>query len=96
MLSFLRFREDGSDPMLVVLNLTPVLRQGYRIGLPLDGRWNEVLNTDAGIYGGSNQGNLGGVEAEALPAHGMPHSAAFTLPPLSVLVFECPVETPEE
>jgi len=95
-LSFLRLREDGSDPMLVVLNLTPVLRQGYRIGLPLDGRWNEVMNTDAAIYGGSNQGNLGGVEAEAVSAHGMPHSAAFTLPPLAVLVFECPVETPEE
>ncbi|MBL9139622.1 MAG: 1,4-alpha-glucan branching protein GlgB [Verrucomicrobiales bacterium] len=95
-LSFLRFRADGTDPMLVILNLTPVLRNGYRVGVPLDGRWIEVLNTDAETYGGSNQGNLGGIESEPIPCHGQPHSAAFTLPPMSAVVFEFPVETPVE
>jgi 1,4-alpha-glucan branching enzyme len=87
-LSFLRKRADGSAPLLVVMNLTPVLRPGYRVGLPMGGRWAEVLNTDAGLYGGSNQGNLGGVASEAVPTHGLPFSAVFSLPPLSVSVFE--------
>jgi 1,4-alpha-glucan branching enzyme len=72
----------------VILNLTPVLRGKYRIGLPRAGRWREVLNSDAAIYGGSNQGNLGGVTAENMPSHGQPHSAAFRLPPLAVIVFQ--------
>ncbi|HMO65043.1 MAG TPA: 1,4-alpha-glucan branching protein GlgB, partial [Verrucomicrobiota bacterium] len=58
-LAFLRRRADGSEPLLVVLNLTPVLRTGYRVGVPAGGRWEEALNTDAGLYGGGNQGNLG-------------------------------------
>ncbi|MBX3744532.1 MAG: 1,4-alpha-glucan branching protein GlgB [Verrucomicrobiae bacterium] len=95
-LSFLRLRADGSDPVLVVLNLTPVLRTGYRIGLPRPGRWDEIFNSDAALYGGSNQGNLGGVEAESAPHHGLPHSAAFTLPPLAVIAFECIEFTPED
>ncbi|MBL9126723.1 MAG: 1,4-alpha-glucan branching protein GlgB [Verrucomicrobiales bacterium] len=95
-LSFLRCRPDGTDPILVVLNLTPVVRSGYRVGLPLPGRWMEILNTDSEVYGGSNQGNLGGVEAEPQPQHGMPYSAPFTLPPLGIVAFESPVETPED
>ncbi len=95
-ISFLRMRADGSCPILVVLNLTPVVRSQYRIGLPLPGLWDEVLNTDSAYYGGSNQGNLGGVTAEPLPAHGLPYSAAFTLPPLAALAFEFPEESPEE
>lgn len=95
-LSFLRFRTDGTDPILVILNLTPVLRTGYRVGLPVSGRWEEILNTDAERYSGSNQGNLGGVQAEPSPQHGLPFSAGFTLPPLSVIAFESPVETPED
>jgi len=95
-LSFLRFRSDGTDPILIILNLTPVLRTGYRIGLPLPGLWQEIFNSDAEYYGGSNQGNLGGIEADSSPQHGFPHSGIFTLPPLSVVAFESPVETPEE
>ncbi len=95
-LTFLRRRADGSDPILVILNLTPVPRSGYRLGLARPGTWNELLNTDSANYGGSNLGNLGGVEAEDVPCHGFPFSAEFTLPPLSVIVFESPESTPEE
>jgi 1,4-alpha-glucan branching enzyme len=84
-MSFLR-QAPGAAPILVVMNLTPVLRLNYRVGLPRGGHWREVLNSDAGIYGGSNQGNLGGVEAEGYHVHNQPFSAEFTLPPLAVLV----------
>jgi len=87
-LSFLRQTADGANPLVVILNLTPVLRQKYRIGLPRAGQWREVLNSDAEIYGGSNQGNLGGVTAENVPCHNQQHSAEFCLPPLSVVVFQ--------
>ena len=73
--------------MLVVVNFTPVPREGYRIGLPAPGRWAERLNTDAALYGGSGMGNLGGVEAVAEPWHGQPCSATLTLPPLATLFF---------
>jgi len=86
-LSFLRQTPDGSSQLAVILNLTPVPRPGYRIGLPRGGQWREVLNSDAELYGGSNQGNLGGVKAQNHPCHGQSHSAEFNLPPLSVMVF---------
>ncbi len=87
-LSFLRQTPDGSNALVVVLNLTPVPRPDYRMGLPRGGRWREVLNSDAEIYGGGNQGNYGGVTAENHACHGQPHSAALCLPPLSVAVFQ--------
>jgi len=87
-LSFVRQTTDGADQLAVVLNLTPVPRPNYRIGLPRAGRWREVLNSDAAIYGGSNQGNIGGVTAGNVPCHNQPHSAEFRLPPLSVIVFQ--------
>jgi 1,4-alpha-glucan branching enzyme len=86
-LSFLRRTKDGRQQMLVILHLTPELRTNYRIGLPHGGFWREVLNSDAAIYGGSNQGNLGGVNAEEMEMHGQPWSAEFTIPPLSATVF---------
>jgi len=87
-LSFVRQTTDGADQLAVVLNLTPVPRPNYRIGLPRAGRWREVLNSDAAIYGGSDQGNFGGVTAGNVPCHDQPHSAEFRLPPLSVIVFQ--------
>jgi 1,4-alpha-glucan branching enzyme len=87
-LSFVRQSADGSNPLAVILNLTPVLRERYRIGLPRAGRWRELLNSDAAIYGGSNQGNLGVVTTENHPCHSQPCSAELCLPPLSVLVFQ--------
>jgi 1,4-alpha-glucan branching enzyme len=86
-LSFIRKNRDGSQMILVILNLTPVLRTRYRVGLPKDGFWREVLNTDAAAYGGSNQGNLGGVTAQAYSVHNQKWSAEFTLPPLGVIAF---------
>ncbi len=87
-LSFLRQTADGKNQTVVILNLTPVPRPFYRIGLPRGGKWKEALNSDAAIYGGSNQGKLGGVTAENNPCHGHQHSAEFNLPPLSVIVFQ--------
>jgi 1,4-alpha-glucan branching enzyme len=87
-LSFLRQTAGGANQLAVILNLTPVPRQKYRIGLPRAGKWREVLNSDAGIYAGGNQGNLGGVTAENVPCHNQQHSAEFCLPPLSAIVFQ--------
>jgi 1,4-alpha-glucan branching enzyme len=86
-LSFVRQNKDGSRRLAVILNLTPVLRQNYRVGLPQGGFWREAMNSDSGFYGGSNQGNFGGVHAESCQIHHQPFSAMFTLPPLSVVAF---------
>ena len=85
-LAFLRLAPDAA-PVLAVINLTPVPRQGYRIGVPHAGRWREVLNSDAPLYGGSGMGNYGGVETRDAPAHGEGQSLDLTLPPLSTLLF---------
>jgi 1,4-alpha-glucan branching enzyme len=81
-------RSPGGDALLVAVNLTPVPRHVYRIGVPGPGRWVEILNTDAEPYGGSGQGNLGGVDSGplAVPHHGRPESIDLTLPPLGVLI----------
>jgi 1,4-alpha-glucan branching enzyme len=85
-LAFLR--RDGDAMVLVVLNFTPVPRYGYALGVPIAGRWNEILNTDASELGGSGVGNLGGVEALDVPHHGRPSSLALTLPPLGAVYLE--------
>ena len=86
-LSFLRQDAEHFNQLVVIANLTPVPRLRYRIGLPRPGKWREVLNSDAAVYGGSNMGNLGGVTAADKPWQGQPCSAEFILPPLSILVF---------
>ncbi|WP_070413237.1 1,4-alpha-glucan branching protein GlgB [Pseudomonas lundensis] len=85
--AWLRWSKDG-QPLLVVANFTPVPRQGYRIGVPFAGTWQEVLNSDADTYAGSNYGNGGGVGTEPLPSHGQTHSLALNLPPLGVLILK--------
>ena len=87
-LAYLRKGGDGTAPVMVVCNFTPVVRQGFRLGVPIRGRWIERMNTDSAVYGGSNVGNLGGVEAEEIAAHGRPYSIALTLPPLATIVLE--------
>ncbi len=84
-ISFLRRSRDQADCILCIGNLTPVPRHGYRIGVPTPGRYRELLNSDAAVYGGSNQGNGGVVQAEAIPCHGLPFSLSLTLPPLGIL-----------
>jgi 1,4-alpha-glucan branching enzyme len=88
-LAFARFGEDGTAPVVVVCNFTPMPRENYRVGVPSGGFWNEVLNTDAEIYAGSNMGNLGGVSASDVPSHGLPHSVSLILPPLATIILEC-------
>jgi len=86
-LSLIRRCGSTEVTVLVAFNLTPVPRHGYRVGVPRPGRWVERLNSDAELYGGSGQGNSGGVEAEAVETHGRPWSLNLTLPPLSVVFF---------
>ncbi|GLZ35368.1 1,4-alpha-glucan branching enzyme GlgB [Lentzea sp. NBRC 105346] len=83
-LSFLRIGEDGSV-LACVANFSGMPHHDYRVGLPLAGRWREVVNTDAAVYGGSGVGNMGGVVAEEKPWHGRPASAVLQLPPAGVL-----------
>ena len=82
--AFLR-RAPGAAPVLVVCNLTPVPRHGYRIGVPGGGTWREIANTDSRFYGGSDLGNEGAVPAQPEPAHGHDGSLVLTLPPLSTI-----------
>ncbi len=86
--AFLRYGEDRARPVLVVANFTPVPRHAYRLGLPSAGRWREILNSDAGIYGGSGVGNLGAIHARAEGFAGFPASADIEVPPLATLFFE--------
>lgn len=86
--AFLRRVPRADACVLVVLNLTPVVRHGYRIGVPHGGGWRELLNSDAHAYGGSNVGNRGGAVAQAAPMHGQPASLSLTLPPLAALLLE--------
>lgn len=83
--TFLRKARDGGDVIAIACNFTPVPRHGYRIGVPRGGVWKEILNSDALEYGGSGQGNLGGVHAVDVPSHGRLHSLRLLLPPLGVV-----------
>jgi 1,4-alpha-glucan branching enzyme len=84
-LAFERRARDGSVAV-AAFNFTPVPRHGYRIGLPADGKWREVFNSDSGFYAGSNVGNAGGIAAQPRPWMNRAHSAAVTLPPLAAVV----------
>jgi 1,4-alpha-glucan branching enzyme len=86
-LSFLRRGRTPGEVALVVCNFTPVPRLGYRVGVPEPGYWAERINTDAGQYGGSGIGNLGGVHSESRSCHGRPHSLVLSLPPLATAIF---------
>jgi 1,4-alpha-glucan branching enzyme len=83
--AFTRFGAGDARPLVAVANLSPAPRESYRLPLPRAGRWRELLNSDSELYGGSNLGNLGAVEAEPTPWGGEAHSAHLVLPPLGVL-----------
>jgi 1,4-alpha-glucan branching enzyme len=89
-LSYLRLGEPGDRPILVVLSFTPSVRYDYRVGVPIAGEWEEILNTDAEAYGGSGVGNLGRVIATETAAHGWSCSVSLTLPPLAAVWFRGP------
>jgi 1,4-alpha-glucan branching enzyme len=84
-LAYARTSKDFSRVLVFAANLSPIPRGPYRLGLPRSGRWRELLNTDSTFYGGSDMGNLGGIEAEPIPWQGQPFSAEITLPPLAAL-----------
>ena len=81
-------RRGAGQSLVFLFNFTPVPRSNYRIGMPEEGRWREVLNSDARLYGGSGVGNLGRVDTEAVPFHGRNQSVVVTLPPLAVAILE--------
>ena len=88
MISFIRKARNASDFTVMAVNFTPVPRPLYRIGVPDAGWYREVLNSDAGIYGGSNLGNAGGVHTEPVPSHGYDQSIVLVLPPLAFVMFK--------
>ena len=83
--AFFRRARREDEIVVCACNFTPVPRHGYRIGVPMPGRYRELLNSDAAVYGGGNVGNLGGLEAEPISWHGHPYSLSLTLPPLGVI-----------
>jgi 1,4-alpha-glucan branching enzyme len=87
-ISWLRKAGPGGDLLLVACNMTPVVRRNYRLGVPQGGYWRELLNSDAKHYGGSGQGNFGGVNATPFASHGRAHSLILTLPPLAMVCFK--------
>jgi 1,4-alpha-glucan branching enzyme len=87
-ISYLRRGRDPDRFVIVVCNLTPVVRSGYRIGVPKPGSYREVLNTDSSHYTGSNVGNTGMIVADGPPMHGHDQSLVMTLPPLATLILE--------
>ena len=94
-LAFLRRGRNPDDVTLFVCNFTPVPRPNYRVGAPVEGYWREVLNSDATLYGGSGQGNMGGVTAVRSAIHGRPFTLDITLPPLGLLIFQPAPESGE-
>jgi 1,4-alpha-glucan branching enzyme len=84
-ISFCRFGKDPGDLVLCVCNFTPIVRRGYRVGVPRGGYYAEIVNTDSHLYGGGNVGNAGGVESRPVPWHGQPHSLELTIPPLAAV-----------
>ena len=87
-LSWIRRGSDDGEAAIVVCNFTPTPRYNYRVGAPAGGHWQEILNSDAPLYGGSGQGNLGGVEAAPVGCHGRPYQLTITVPPLGMVVFK--------
>ncbi len=85
--SFLRWNRARDRPVACVCNFTPVPRHNYRVGVPYAGAWQEALNSDAPLYGGSGQGNLGGAETVPVPMHGHDQSLTITVPPLGAVLF---------
>jgi len=87
-MAFLRKPKGGGAPVLVACNLTPLPRPNYLLGVPFGGVWREVLNSDARDYGGAGWGNLGGVDAAPVRAHGRPWSISLVLPPLATVMLK--------
>jgi 1,4-alpha-glucan branching enzyme len=92
--SLIRRGRLPDDIVVAVCNFTPSTHSKYQIGVPQPGFWKEIMNSDATEYGGSGQGNMGGVEAAPIPLHGRPYSITFILPPLAAVFFKHTEENP--
>ncbi|MCA9052737.1 MAG: alpha amylase C-terminal domain-containing protein, partial [Planctomycetaceae bacterium] len=95
--SWRRHGRADNEVLIIVMNMTPVVRSGYRIGVPAAGHYTEILNSDAKIYGGTNVGNAGAGQTQPIPMHGQQQSLNLTLPPLGILVLKLggtPVQGP--
>jgi 1,4-alpha-glucan branching enzyme len=86
--TFLRHSRDSNDVVIVICNFTPVVRHDYKIGVPIGGLWQELLNSDSAIYGGSDVGNYGYVQSSLRPMHGRNHTLSLTLPPLAAVILK--------
>jgi 1,4-alpha-glucan branching enzyme len=86
--AYIRFAKDSSNFLIVVMNMTPVVRAHHRIGVPEAGHYSELLNSDAGVYGGSNVGNFGGLQSDEIASHGFNQSLNLTLPPMGILILK--------
>jgi 1,4-alpha-glucan branching enzyme len=93
-LLYLRRGRAAGDVVVVACNFTPVPRHGFRVGVPNAGWWHELLNSDAAPYGGSGQGNFGGVSSDAVAWHGHAQSLVVMLPPLGIVVLKAPASDP--
>jgi len=93
--SFVRYNKAQDSAVLFACNFTPVPRYHYRIGVPWEGFWEEILNSDGRVYGGSGIGNFGGLKSDPVEQHGRASSISITLPPLGVVVFRCKKSTTE-
>ncbi|HEY9295228.1 MAG TPA: alpha amylase C-terminal domain-containing protein, partial [Phormidium sp.] len=87
-ISLVRKGKSENEVVLAVCNYTPLPRYNYRVGVPKEGFWQELLNSDAVDYFGSGLGNFGGLTAEAIPCHNQPYSLNLTLPPLGIVFFK--------
>jgi 1,4-alpha-glucan branching enzyme len=87
-ISWLRWDTEFKEVILAVFNFTPAVYRNFKIGVPRGGHWREVINTDAQEYGGSGQGNFGGVQAAPFGWHGRPNSLVITVPPLAAVAFK--------
>jgi 1,4-alpha-glucan branching enzyme len=89
-IAFMRIAPSSGRKLICICNFAPIVRTGYRVGVPVPGLYREVMNSDSANYGGSNQGNRGSVNAEQIAWHGLPQSLSLTLPPLATMWFEVP------
>ncbi|MBI5675329.1 MAG: 1,4-alpha-glucan branching protein GlgB [Nitrospirae bacterium] len=87
-ISFIRRGKNRDDLLVLIFNFTPVPHSGYRLGVPENGFYREIINSDSDIYWGSNMGNSGGLQAEKKNCHGMPYSVNLVIPPLSVIILK--------
>jgi 1,4-alpha-glucan branching enzyme len=93
-LTFLRRGKQSDPDILVACNFTPLPRVNFRIGTPSTDYWQEILNSDSAVYGGSGMGNLGGIATVPVASHGQPVSVGLTLPPLAIVVFRAQKQRP--